>query len=32
VDEKEEKMLKSVKGIIDCPSGPTDILLMVCSV
>jgi hypothetical protein len=30
VDEKEKKVLEPVDGIIDCPSGPTDILLMFC--
>ena len=32
MDEKEKKVLESVNGIIDCPSGPTDILLMFCLV
>ena len=32
MDEKEKKVLESVNGIIDCESGPTDILLMFCLV
>lgn len=30
MDEKEEKVLEPANGIIDCPSGPTNILLMFC--